>query len=431
MRIKNYVVLALGVLYYCYCKLLSVPLLGAFTPEGSQSPLPPRDILQYLKENAIFLVFFLLLISVASTSFLLSYLIYAKFDRNRVAAQTAARAGLFFLCIASCVIMGTSALDIFSSHVNTFDYICDVSMMLSALMFISYASTINRKKWLVVVDWLFTMLIFTVFIFSFFGVDRSIISSLVFGIHISQILLMMVCSFLHTREIFKKRSYTKIIKILLSGIYITLLGVSLLCIFFNKVYLYWLCFFSAIGVMSYLVFSELVDIAARQYTKTADLENYRKMAYTDALCNISNRNAFLLEQSETYDNDSLLYVVFDVNNLKRINDLHGHSVGDEIIKKSAEIIRESFIDIGKCFRIGGDEFAVIGIYKTDDEVKRALKNMLRKIDEYNSTSIAKLDLAYGYAIRDNTDINTYELFNKADRAMYRYKRREKISFLHG
>ena len=47
------------------------------------------------------------------------------------------------------------------------------------------------------------------------------------------------------------------------------------------------------------------------------------------------------------------------------------------------------------------------------------------IKEYNSKSNLKLDLAYGYARRENTDISTYELFNKADKEMYRFKRRGK------
>ncbi len=54
--------------------------------------------------------------------------------------------------------------------------------------------------------------------------------------------------------------------------------------------------------------------------------------------------------------------------------------------------------------------------------------MKHEIEDYNRTSSVKLDLAFGYVIRDNREINTYELFNKADREMYRYKRRSKQGY---
>ena len=144
----------------------------------------------------------------------------------------------------------------------------------------------------------------------------------------------------------------------------------------------------------------------------------------------------------------MLHCLFDLNNLKRINDKYGHAEGDKIIKKAAEIISLSYEDFGKCFRIGGDEFAVIGRYKTLAQIEKALRKFKNHIKEYNSKSNLKLDLAYGYARRENTDISnsksnlkldlaygyarrentdisTYELFNKADKEMYRFKRRGK------
>ena len=52
--------------------------------------------------------------------------------------------------------------------------------------------------------------------------------------------------------------------------------------------------------------------------------------------------------------------------------------------------------------------------------------MNKLIREYILTSDSPLDLAYGYAIRESTDISTYELFNKADKNMYKLKRKGKV-----
>lgn len=179
-------------------------------------------------------------------------------------------------------------------------------------------------------------------------------------------------------------------------------------------------------IFAYIVFSDMLNIAARRYIKTSDYESVKKMAYIDSLCNISNRNAFILEQEASFDCDELCYIVFDLNNLKRINDKYGHSEGDKMIKKAAELISLSFDEFGKCFRIGGDEFAVIGRYKTLAQIEKELRQLAKRIEEYNQKSNLKLDLAYGYARRENTDLSTYELFNKADKEMYRFKRRGKL-----
>ena len=73
-------------------------------------------------------------------------------------------------------------------------------------------------------------------------------------------------------------------------------------------------------------------------------------------------------------------------------------------------------------------FVVIGQYKTAGEIEAALSGMNSLIREYNASADAKLDLAYGYAIRDTVENNTYELFNKANKAMYRSKRKAHRSF---
>lgn len=423
LRVKNYVLAGVAVLYFLYCEIFSRDLFNRSYPAAQV--LPSRDIEVYLRENLIYILFFLLFISVASTSFLLGYLFYHKFDRNRVASNTAVRAGLFFVFFAMFMICSTDALDIFSKHINTFDFFRDVGIMFTPLAFISYASNLNKKKWLRVVDNLFSAVVLLVFVCAVFGVSGEIIAYMIRGITLFTILLMLICSFLHTRDIFRRKSFVKVFHFVLGIIELLFLTAAavLLALGYDRWYL--LSLSIAVAVMAYLVFSELVNMAARQYINTAEVENYRKMAYIDKLCDVGNRNAFLLKQEETYDSDSLFYVVFDVNDMKRVNDQFGHSEGDKIIKRAARVIRDSFKEVGKCYRIGGDEFSVIGQYKDAADIEEAITNMKALISKYNSGSPVKLDLAYGYAVRENLEINTYELFNKADKAMYRYKHRSK------
>ena len=236
---------------------------------------------------------------------------------------------------------------------------------------------------------------------------------------------VMSSALLHIRTLSGKQTDGKHLAMVLCVVQIALIISGLVFYIVQQRKLFMLCCGLALSIYAYIVFSEMLNIAARRYIKTSDYESVRKMAYIDSLCNISNRNAFILEQEASFDCDELCYIVFDLNNLKRINDKYGHAEGDKIIKKAAEIISLSFEDFGKCFRIGGDEFAVIGRYKTLAQIEKALRKFKNHIKEYNSKSNLKLDLAYGYARRENTDISTYELFNKADKEMYRFKRRGK------
>ena len=54
-------------------------------------------------------------------------------------------------------------------------------------------------------------------------------------------------------------------------------------------------------------------------------------------------------------------LLFDVNYLKRTNDVYGHMAGDKLICTAGACIRECFEEegVGKCYRIGGDEFAAV------------------------------------------------------------------------
>ena len=54
-----------------------------------------------------------------------------------------------------------------------------------------------------------------------------------------------------------------------------------------------------------------------------------------------------------------MIIVFDLNDLKKCNDKNGHMVGDEYIVASSKIIKKTFMEYGRVYRIGGDEFCVL------------------------------------------------------------------------
>jgi diguanylate cyclase (GGDEF)-like protein len=117
--------------------------------------------------------------------------------------------------------------------------------------------------------------------------------------------------------------------------------------------------------------------------------------------------------------------MFDLNNLKQINDLHGHKAGDSAIKIAAGIICRVF-PYSSVFRIGGDEFVVVlqGIeYENRSNLlvefdKQVKENKDKAVEKYEAVSIAR-----GMSVFDpQVDKNYQQVFERADAAMYQNKK---------
>ncbi|MFA5152372.1 MAG: diguanylate cyclase [Clostridia bacterium] len=180
------------------------------------------------------------------------------------------------------------------------------------------------------------------------------------------------------------------------------------------------------AVIAFLVM--IISNAIRSYYNSVlDLkqtEYYEKLANTDMLTDIGNRNKYEQVLSSHKNNEHLTAVLFDLNSLKYINDNYGHVVGDSAIKKCSECIKEAFSYKGECFRIGGDEFAVLA--KTDDPLDKECSTFERLVNVWNKKLNFTFSVAYGVA-RFNTlvDQSAYDTVKRADFAMYHMKEEQK------
>lgn len=145
----------------------------------------------------------------------------------------------------------------------------------------------------------------------------------------------------------------------------------------------------------------------------------RSAANTDALTGLPNRfsfNHYLLEHENT--GDSVGIVLFDVNNLKIVNDTKGHLAGDKLICDAAECISDIFdpAHSGRCFRIGGDEFAVCITNETQETFERLIDEFLKEQTRRG------IGIAYGHAYGAAGEGSSFDdLFEQADRSMYEMK----------
>ena len=162
-----------------------------------------------------------------------------------------------------------------------------------------------------------------------------------------------------------------------------------------------------------------------------NLQSAERMARLDELTGIKNKNAFF-EQSKALDeriksgaNDVQFGVLMcDLNNLKTINDVMGHAVGDEVIQKTSRMICDVFKH-SPVFRIGGDEFVVIvdgGDYPNRvlrfEELIKAFEISYEKETE---KPWEKLSASCGMAENASDDNSPELVFKRADKAMYANK----------
>lgn len=152
------------------------------------------------------------------------------------------------------------------------------------------------------------------------------------------------------------------------------------------------------------------------------------LAYTDGLTEVGNRTAYQekLDEIETEFSDKLGIIIFDVNNLKAVNDNYGHAAGDDIICTSAELIFETFGKYGDVFRIGGDEFAVLIPSENPQEIyDKLLPVFQERMNQRNRREGDRIPIvvAHGFACaQEIKNDSIHEAIQEADRHMYEDKK---------
>jgi diguanylate cyclase (GGDEF)-like protein len=141
----------------------------------------------------------------------------------------------------------------------------------------------------------------------------------------------------------------------------------------------------------------------------------------DLQTGVRNRTAFEKEMQQLIHLNATIFV-FDINDLKSVNDKYGHKAGDDMIQDAVSIIEECFAGIGKTYRIGGDEFCVICRQLPAQTAESALSEFDKRLLDVNRARSNQIKIAHGYASCNFQEGETLEtaLF-KADNAMYAHK----------
>ncbi|MCL1791985.1 MAG: diguanylate cyclase [Peptococcaceae bacterium] len=161
-----------------------------------------------------------------------------------------------------------------------------------------------------------------------------------------------------------------------------------------------------------------------------------KIAYIDPMTQLDNRASCeeLIERiSATPSGNSMAVVMFDMNNLKMVNDTLGHQSGDTAIIGFSLILKKNTEELGFIGRYGGDEFIAI----LDDidflVVEKYLKMICDEVQEYNvqkTNDLERLSFASGYSIGNLHEKCIEDMIYEADKNMYENKHKMKKGLLN-
>ena len=151
------------------------------------------------------------------------------------------------------------------------------------------------------------------------------------------------------------------------------------------------------------------------------LERLRLLGSKDMLTGVMNRNEMnnyveMLSRGERHAGSSVAVYFTDLNGLKRVNDSKGHSEGDRLLVHAARVLREVF-DESEIFRAGGDEFVVIVLDISVEELHKKMERIREGCKAYPGLSFA-LGSCYEKECR-----NIRMALRIADERMYEDKKR--------
>lgn len=160
------------------------------------------------------------------------------------------------------------------------------------------------------------------------------------------------------------------------------------------------------------------------------------MSRIDFLTEINNRRAlfelleFEFNKNKRYPDEHFVFIMFDIDNFKTINDTYGHNKGDEVLKKVAESLSACIRKTDICGRFGGDEFGVIlphSKISSGITVAEKIRECINKLEFDHKGEKFGVSLSIGVVgVPAGSHIDTMEkLVEYADKFLYMAKQQGK------
>tara|TARA_R110000744_G_scaffold352739_1_gene458968 strand:- start:245 stop:1267 length:1023 start_codon:yes stop_codon:yes gene_type:complete len=178
---------------------------------------------------------------------------------------------------------------------------------------------------------------------------------------------------------------------------------------------------------STLSFSTALNDAEREITRLRNqLEQSQQAALYDALTGLCNRRYFDEELAAYAMRPNMCLILADLDHFKKINDTHGHVMGDLVLKASAKKLQAACREGAQAFRFGGEEFAIIvpnSKLSVARQIAETMRRSIEKIgvrDKRTSEVLGGISASFGIA-EMKAGMNPLALIEAADKQLYEAK----------
>jgi diguanylate cyclase (GGDEF)-like protein len=159
-----------------------------------------------------------------------------------------------------------------------------------------------------------------------------------------------------------------------------------------------------------------------------------KMVSIDRLTQVHNRNYYEMQvpleiERANRNKMTLAFLIIDIDDFKKVNDVYGHAVGDHVLRLVAQTVRKSLRKIDLLFRYGGEEFIVLlpgtgaeSAQRTAERIRGIVARAEHPLDDEKKV---KVTISIGGCIYPQDAQNESHLLRMADKALYLAKEKGK------
>ncbi|WP_019603998.1 GGDEF domain-containing protein [Teredinibacter turnerae] len=178
-----------------------------------------------------------------------------------------------------------------------------------------------------------------------------------------------------------------------------------------------------------LIIYDVTEVAVNRLQLQAANAKLHTLSRTDGLTGLLNRKSWETElhvefrRFQRHQHGSSL-LMFDIDHFKKVNDTYGHPTGDEVIRRTAKVVKDALRDIDVAGRYGGEEFAVI-LTDTDANgakvVAERLRTTIEQLTINHEGNSLQFTISLGIAELNPAITDPGAWIEAADRALYKAK----------
>jgi len=118
--------------------------------------------------------------------------------------------------------------------------------------------------------------------------------------------------------------------------------------------------------------------------------------------------------------ESSYLAIFDIDHFKKVNDTHGHLIGDEVLLLFSRLMDKNFRDKDLLFRFGGEEFVGIFECPSDQDMNNVLNRFRKVVADYDFPQVGRVTVSSGFTKIAEHDLSS-KIIDRADVALYHAK----------